>query len=137
MVFTNSRNLPAKSASEEKKHRKQYEAMVAEAKKKGRKLVLICHTKKTWRLISTLGENSYTIQVSRVNKFWLQSFKQLTLILLHLINNYAHMFWVTLKLFKIWCNWVEFNPSGCVKVWLNLLEVSRNMKFEIITYVYV
>jgi len=46
-VFTNSRNLPAKSASEEKKHRKQYEAMVAEAKKKGRKLVLICHTKKT------------------------------------------------------------------------------------------
>lgn len=40
-MFTNSRNLPAKSASEEKKHRKQYEAMVAEAKKKGRKLVLI------------------------------------------------------------------------------------------------
>lgn len=41
VVFTNSRNLPAKSASEEKKHRKQYEAMVAEAKKKGRKVLLI------------------------------------------------------------------------------------------------
>ena len=30
-------NLPAKSAAEERKHRKQYEAMVAEAKKKGKK----------------------------------------------------------------------------------------------------
>ena len=28
-------NLPAKSPTEEKKHRRQYEAMVAEAKKKG------------------------------------------------------------------------------------------------------
>lgn len=35
LIFENRpRNLPAKSASEEKKHRKQYEAMVAEAKKK-------------------------------------------------------------------------------------------------------
>ena len=34
-VIPNCSNLPAKSADEEKKHRKQYEAMVAEAKKKG------------------------------------------------------------------------------------------------------
>lgn len=34
-IFSNFSNLPAKSPTEEKKHRKQYEAMVAEAKKKG------------------------------------------------------------------------------------------------------
>ena len=39
-MFVNFSNLPAKSASEERKHRKQYEAMVAEAKKKGRKIII-------------------------------------------------------------------------------------------------
>ena len=36
-------NLPAKSATEEKKHRRQYEAMVAEAKKKGGNHYKVCN----------------------------------------------------------------------------------------------
>lgn len=34
-LLQNFSNLPAKSPTEEKKHRRQYEAMIAEAKKKG------------------------------------------------------------------------------------------------------